>query len=415
MPDNKTNQTNFQKLLPVYIVIFIGFMGYSLMVTIFTPMIMYAHNGMVSAASSAGHRTIILGLLLTLYPLGQFLGSPVLGSLSDRFGRRPVLLISLLVSIICYFFIAFSLTLQSLWLLMVSSFMGGLSEANVAIAQSAIADKSTSENRNRLFGYIYLSASSAYIFGPLFGGRLADSSVVSWFNYSTPFYAVLGILVCSFIFTYFRFDETRDKSIVIVKSYFESFTSLLNVFKPTSIRPLFFINFLIYLAIFGFFRSYPMYLVDEYNFTVPTLSIYIAWVAVPVVIVNLWLNGYLSRFYTPVNMTIVTSILTGIFIFIITIPHDSIYLWATLLPPAFALSLCLPACATMLSLRVKPEQQGTVMGNNQSLQVAAEAMSGFGAGLLAAIFISLPLIVISVVAVVAGVLLFLISRTNKSI
>ena len=69
----------------------------------------------------------------------------------------------------------------------------------------------------------------------------------------------------------------------------------------------------------------------------------------------------------------------------------------------------------MLSLRVKPEQQGTVMGNNQSLQVAAEAMSGFGAGLLAAIFISLPLIVISVVAVVAGVLLFLISRTNKSI
>ena len=315
MPDNKTNQTNFQKLLPVYIVIFIGFMGYSLMVTIFTPMIMYAHNGMVSAASSAGHRTIILGLLLTLYPLGQFLGSPVLGSLSDRFGRRPVLLISLLVSIICYFFIAFSLTLQSLWLLMVSSFMGGLSEANVAIAQSAIADKSTSENRNRLFGYIYLSASSAYIFGPLFGGRLADSSVVSWFNYSTPFYAVLGILVCSFIFTYFRFDETRDKSIVIVKSYFESFTSLLNVFKPTSIRPLFFINFLIYLAIFGFFRSYPMYLVDEYNFTVPTLSIYIAWVAVPVVIVNLWLNGYLSRFYTPVNMTIVTSILTGIFYF----------------------------------------------------------------------------------------------------
>lgn len=153
-----------------------------------------------------------------------------------------------------------------------------------------------------------------------------------------------------------------------------------------------------------------MYLVDEYNFTVPTLSIYIAWVAVPVVIVNLWLNGYLSRFYTPVNMTIVTSILTGIFIFIITIPHDSIYLWATLLPPAFALSLCLPACATMLSLRVKPEQQGTVMGNNQSLQVAAEAMSGFGAGLLAAIFISLPLIVISVVAVVAGVLLLALTR-----
>ena len=163
MTNKVTANSEFRKILPVYIVIFIGFMGYSLMITIFTPMIMYAHNGMVSAASTVGHRTIILGILLTLYPLGQFLGSPVLGSLSDRFGRRPILLISLAVSVVCYFFIAFSLTIQSLWLLMASSFIGGLSEANVAIAQSAIADKSTSENRNRLFGYIYLSASSAYI------------------------------------------------------------------------------------------------------------------------------------------------------------------------------------------------------------------------------------------------------------
>lgn len=410
MPDNKTIKTDFQKLLPVYIVIFIGFMGYSLMITIFTPMIMYAHNGMVSAASTVGHRTIILGILLTLYPLGQFLGSPVLGSLSDRFGRRPILLISLAVSVVCYFFIAFSLTLQSLWLLMASSFIGGLSEANVAIAQSAIADKSTSENRNRLFGYIYLSASSAYIVGPLFGGRLADPSVVSWFNYSTPFYVVLSILVCSFIFTYLRFEETRDENLAVVKGYFESFTSLLSVFKPSVIRPIFFINFLIYLAIFGFFRSYPMYLVDKYNFSVSTLSVYIAWVAVPVVIANLWLTGYLSKFYTPVKMTIVTSILTGVFIYLITVPNDFFYLWITLFPPALALSLCLPACATMLSLMVKPEEQGSVMGNNQSLQVAAEAMSGFGAGLLAAIFINLPLIVISVVAVVAGLLLLALTR-----
>ena len=104
--------------------------------------------------------------------------------------------------------------------------------------------------------------------------------------------------------------------------------------------------------------------------------------------------------------------LTGVFIYLITVPNDSFYLWITLLPPAFALSLCLPACATMLSLMVKPEEQGSVMGNNQSLQVAAEAMSGFGAGLLAAVFINLPLIVISVVAVVAGLLLIVIKKKN---
>ena len=101
------------------------------------------------------------------------------------------------------------------------------------------------------------------------------------------------------------------------------------------------------------------------------------------------------------------------FIFIITLPGDPVYLWGTLLPPALALSLCLPACATMLSLMVKPGEQGTVMGNNQSLQVAAEALSGFGAGLLAAIFINLPLIVISVVAVIAGLLLLLLKSRRS--
>jgi MFS family permease len=72
------------RLVPLYTVIFVGFVGYSLMITVFTPMLMYAHNGMLASDSRMAQRTIVLGVLLSLYPLGQFVGSPVLGALSER-------------------------------------------------------------------------------------------------------------------------------------------------------------------------------------------------------------------------------------------------------------------------------------------------------------------------------------------
>ena len=68
--------------------------------------------------------------------------------------------------------------------------LGGLGEANISIAQSSIADSSSTADRNRLFGYVYLSSSLAYVVGPLGGGQLADHQLASWFGYATPFFAV---------------------------------------------------------------------------------------------------------------------------------------------------------------------------------------------------------------------------------
>ena len=68
------------------------------MITVFTPMILGNDNGMLAADSSTSERTLVLGALLALYPLGQFFGAPIVGSLSDRFGRKRVLLVSLVAS-----------------------------------------------------------------------------------------------------------------------------------------------------------------------------------------------------------------------------------------------------------------------------------------------------------------------------
>ena len=164
------------------------------MIATFTPMILRNDNGMLPAGSSLTQRSLVLGLLLALYPLGQFLGSPVLGALSDRHGRRPILIASLSSTTILYVGIATALGVQNLPLLMATCFLAGLSESNIVLAQSAIADTASRDDRNRLFGYIYLSASLAYVVGPLGGGQLADHSLVSWFSYATPYWTVTILL-----------------------------------------------------------------------------------------------------------------------------------------------------------------------------------------------------------------------------
>jgi MFS family permease len=398
-----------RRILPLYVVVFVGFLGYSLMIATFTPMILQNDNGMLAAGSSLTERSIVLGALLALYPLGQFLGSPILGALSDRHGRRPILIASLCTTTILYIGIAIALALQNLLLLMLACFLAGLSESNIVLAQSAIADTAPRADRNRLFGYIYLSASLAYVVGPLGGGQLADHSLVSWFSYATPYWVVTVLLAGTSVAVVGLFKETHQGT-GEKGHYLESFTNLARVITDGRLRPLYLVNFVLYLSIFGFFRVYPMYLVDEFHMGVGQVSEYVAFVAVPIVIANLWLVGALSRHARPRTMVLYSALAMGVLMAVIVIPRSTAALWFTLGSTALALAICLPSCAAMLSLAADDQEQGRAMGNNQSMQVGAESVSGLAGGALAAALITLPLLVFAGVAVAGGLMLGNLTR-----
>jgi DHA1 family tetracycline resistance protein-like MFS transporter len=378
-------------VLPLYLVVFIGFVGYSLMITVFTPLILNDTGHLLAAGASTSERTLVLGALLALYPLAQFLGSPVLGSLSDRFGRRPVLLVSLVASAACYALIAIALEAGSLALLMIACFAAGLCEANIAIAQSAIADIAPPTERGRLFGYVYLSSSLAYVVGPLAGGKLADPSLVSWFGDSTPYWAVCALLVATLALTFARFRETHQPTREADVGIGAAFANLGRAFASGPIRPLFAANFVLYLAIFGFFRVYPIYLVDEFGMGVSQESEFIAWVAVPIVIANLGLVAALSKRWAPRPLTVRFGAALGVCLALVVLPNPEGALWITLGACSLCLAICLPSMAAMISAAVDEREQGAALGSNQSLQVGAEGMSGLAGGGLAAISTALPL------------------------
>lgn len=403
------------RLLPVYAVIFVGFLGYSLMITVFTPMIMHADSDFVSKSMPTGTRTIILGVLLALYPLGQLVSAPAIGTLSDRFGRKPVLLVTLVVAVAVYFLLATALEYQNITLLMLACLLGGLSEGNVTIGQSAIADLTTPAERGRFFGYVFVVISFAYVVGPLLGGQLADPSLVSWFDDATPFWCVFGLLTVTVLWIVFGFAETRVAKEPSKIRLFDAATNLLNVVTDQRLRMLYLINFCLYLAVFGFFRSYPMYLVDEFGMDVTMLSDFVAWVAVPVIIVNLFAIGWLMNRFAIPSLMFWSAVLFAVAMVVVVIPSSANALWLTLPFAGLFLAVCLPTCSAVLSLAVGEDEQGRVLGNNQSLQFGAESFSGLVAGFLAAALVPLPLIVLAAVALIgAGLLKLQEPRTDPT-
>jgi predicted MFS family arabinose efflux permease len=316
-----------------------------------------------------------------------------------------VLLASLCASAACYAVIAVALEVGSLPLLMAACFAAGLCEANIAIAQSAIADVAPVAERGRLFGYVYLSSSLAYVVGPLAGGKLADPGLVSWFGDSTPYWAVCALLIATLALTAARFRETHAPSGGAGVGLGAAFANLARAFTAGPIRPLFAANFALYLAIFGFFRVYPIYLVDEFGMGVSQESEFIAWVAVPIVIANLGLVAALSKRWAPRPLTVRFATALAVCLALVVVPNPEGALWLTLGACSLCLAICLPSMAAMISAAVSEREQGAALGSNQSLQVGAEGVSGLAGGGLAAISTALPLPAMGVLALAgAGML-----------
>lgn len=160
----------------------------------------------------------LIGLMLALYSAMQFLFSPVLGVLSDRYGRRPVLLLSLAGAAIDYLVMAFA---PELWMLVVGRAIAGITSANMAVATAYITDISAEEERARRFGYFHAMFGIGFIIGPVIGGLLGDIWV------RAPFIAAAILNAGNFALALFVLPESRKGT---AEARFDPAT--LNPFRP---------------------------------------------------------------------------------------------------------------------------------------------------------------------------------------
>ncbi len=189
------DKLDFKKILPVFIIVLIDLLG----LTIIIPL-------MPLYAATYGADALTIGLLGASYPIMQFIGAPVLGRLSDRYGRKPVLVVSQVGTLVGFLILGFA---GSLWALFLARIVDGLSGANIATAQAVITDSTTPKTRTQGLGLLGAAFGLGFIIGPILAFL---SLAASGNNYHVPAFVAAGFSAISIVLTLVWLPETLPAS-----------------------------------------------------------------------------------------------------------------------------------------------------------------------------------------------------------
>ena len=378
------------RLVPLLFTIFIDSLGFGLAFPILSPLIM-AEGGILPSEVSLAMRGFIFGTLISSFCLGQFFSGPILGALSDRKGRKKILLITVGMAFISYIFAGCAILEKSLVLLYFSRLMAGVAAGNYAIAQSMVVDCTSKEDRAKNFGLLGMAWGSGFIIGPFVGGHLSDSSMLAWFNFTTPFWFAAALCLLNFALLLWKVKETLPAVQFCKMSLWMGVYHLKVAFKHPTLRGLFTVMFIFSLG-WGFFTEFcPVFLLKHMHFSLAQIGNFYASVGLLVALSQgIFIRPFLKRF-TPQRLFCTGLIGLGASLLVLLFVDDLNMLMAVLPFLAVADSLIYPTSAALISNLSPKEAQGEILGINNSLQWAAIGICPMFSGSLVALYPHLPM------------------------
>ena len=303
---------------------------------------------------------VLIGLLGSLYAAMQFFGGPFLGGLSDRAGRRPVLLLCLFGTSLAYLLLGLA---DSLLLLITAVVLAGGASGTLAAAQAYIADSTTPADRARGLGLIGAAFGLGLISGPILGGLL------SLFSLSAPAFAASILALANVAFRLFILPEslpiTRRTSTPIL--HLNPFTQLSSMLGMVSIRALLLAVFLLNLSFAGLLTNFPLFSNVRFGWDATANAFFFAFVGVCAVLTQGVLLGKLQPRFGEVRL-----LLGGLALMALNLGLMALVSFGPLLYPvigilAIGTGLAIPALTALISRRVSEREQGKVMGGQQAI------------------------------------------------
>ncbi|MER8062296.1 MULTISPECIES: MFS transporter [unclassified Streptomyces] len=367
-------------LIPLYFIILIDNLSVSLIIPVLIPISYDAHIGIMRSAETST-RDLFYGLAIGSYSLAMFLGAPLLGSLSDHFRRKKTLTLCLLGLAAGYALTITALLRRDVTLFVAGRLVGGLFSGSLPVAQAAILDVTPKERRVNVIGLIMFCVSTGYVVGPLIGGYLSDSSLVSWFSLRTPFVFVAGVTVLNLLILLLTYREEPAPRPAGRMAFPNPVRHLMESFAFPGVRPLCGALLLMSLGWTAFFQFIGLYLTANQGFDQRAVTNLISVVGVGLAAAFLSLVPLSMKYLKPrvavagalavMTVCIAGTALTG----------SKIVLYALCLVGAATYGISYSGLVGMMSGAVDDSHQGSVMGTAGAVAAISAGVSGvvFGA------------------------------------
>lgn len=341
-------------LIFIFFTVLIDMIGIGLIVPIMPDLIASMTGQSVAESAVTG------GYLITAYAATQFLFAPVLGELSDRFGRRPILLLSLFGLGLDYVIHAFSPTIAWLFL---GRIIAGLFGASHTTAFAYVADISTKENKAKHFGLIGAAFGLGFVIGPAVGGIIGE-----YFGVKAPFFVAAGFSLLNFIFGYFFVGESlpKEKRRQINFSKMIPFTWIVHLRKYKAV--------IWFIAAFGFVQLaslvmpnvWSYYTIERYGWDMKSVGISLMVVGALVSFVQAFFTGLLVRLLGDRKVIFIGFMLWTAGMVAIGYAHSPIFLYMAIIPYVFG-GVAGPTIQSLVSNHVSDKEQGNLQGVMTSL------------------------------------------------
>lgn len=352
------------KRTPVYLVlltVFIDLLGFGIIIPLLP---FYAQH--------FGAAPTVIGLLSSSYSFMQFLFVPFWGRLSDRIGRRPIILMSVTGSFISYLIFGFA---DSLTVLFVSRMLAGFMGANISTAQAYIADSTSFEERAKYMGLIGAAFGFGFMLGPFIGG------VMSKISYGAPGFFASGLSLINAVLAYFMLPESvKEKSTPARKLRLLNFTAIREAFHKKGIGALVLVFFFYTVAFSILYVAFPLFSEQALRYDAAQNGYFFAYVGMIGIIIQGGVIGRLAKRFG--EKSLVMTGLASFFIALLLVPVThrllTLIVLATLL--AIGSAFITPSLTSLISKYAGTGEQGGTLGVSQSFSSLGRVIGPFLGG-----------------------------------
>lgn len=375
----------------IFLTVFMDLLGLTLIIPILAPLLIDSHD-LLGPEVTEISRNWIYGIVIGIFSLCQFVGAPLLGSASDRVGRKKVLYITLSGTLFGYLVIAYAIWMGSLPLLLVGRAIQGLSAGNISVIYSSIADISTPEEKAKNFGLVGVAFGLGFIIGPVMGGVLSDPDIVSWFSFVTPFLVSAALVMINLIMVYALFPETnlnRNPSAPV--AVLAGLQNLGRAFTSADLRAIFIVVFFFTFGFTFFTQFIQVYLIRDFHFDQADIGYLFGYIGFVIAFTQGLLVRYLSGKVAPANILRVSLLCLSVAFILLLIPDQTLGLYLLLPLVAINQGVANPNISATVSNMAPAHLQGQTLGMQQSVQSLAQVIPPLIGGAALSISASSPI------------------------